>query len=52
MRSPWYDHTDIQLNKLLKTVWPKEKPFPELKAEEHGIACNCIDCRIKRGIKT
>ena len=52
IRSPWYDHTDIQLAKLLKAVWLKEKPFPELKSEEHGIACHCIDCQIKRGIKT
>ena len=49
---PWFDHTDIQLKKLLKAVWPKEKPFPELKAEEHGISCNCMDCQSKRGIKT
>jgi len=51
IRSPWYDHTDMRLAKLLKTVWPKDKPFPELKAEEHGIACHCMHCQIKRGIQ-
>lgn len=52
IRSPWYDHTDIQLAKLLKTVWPEDKLFPELKAEEHGIACHCVDCQRKRGTKS
>jgi len=51
MRSPWYDHTDIRLAMLLKAVWPKDKPFPELKAEEHGIACHCMHCQIKRRIQ-
>lgn len=51
IRSPWHDHTDMRLAKLLKMVWPKDKLFPELKAEEHGIACHCIHCQIKRGIQ-
>jgi len=51
IRSPWYDHTDIQLEKLLKMVWPKDIPFPEIKAEEHGISCNCVLCQNKRGTK-
>ncbi len=50
--SPWYDHTDIQLKKLLKAVWPKDKSFPELEPEEHGIACHCIHCQSKRRTKT
>ena len=50
-RSPWFDHTDMRLAMLLNTVWPEDKPFPELKAEEHGIACNCMHCQIKRGIQ-
>jgi len=51
IRSPWYDHTDMRLAMLLKAVWPEDKPFPELKAVEHGIACNCMHCQIKRGIQ-
>jgi len=51
IRSPWHDHTDMRLAKLLKAIWPKDKPFPELKAEEHGIACHCMHCQIKRGIQ-
>jgi len=51
IRSPWYDHTDIQLRKLLEAIWPKDKPFPELKTEEHGIACHCMHCQIKRVTK-
>jgi len=52
IRSPWHDHTDIQLKKLLKAVWPEDKPFPELKAEEHGIGCNCMHCQSKRKTKS
>lgn len=48
IKFPWHDHTDMQSNELLKAIWPKDKPFPELKAEEHGIACNCAHCQIKR----
>lgn len=47
-RLPWYDHTDIQSEKLLKAIWPKDRKFPELKGE-HGMSCNCIDCQMKRG---
>lgn len=52
IRSPWYDHTDMQLEKLLKGVWPKDRLFPELKAEEHGISCHCVDCQSKRETKS
>ncbi len=51
IRSPWYDHTDTQLKKLLKAIWPEDRPFPELKAEEHGIACHCVHCQSKRRTK-
>ncbi|MBA7565285.1 hypothetical protein ES695_13645 [Candidatus Atribacteria bacterium 1244-E10-H5-B2] len=51
IRSPWYDHTDMRLTMLLKAIWPEDKPFPELKAEEHGIACHCMHCQIKRRIQ-
>ena len=51
IRSPWHDHTDMRLTMLLNAIWPEDKPFPELKAEEHGIACNCMHCQIKRGIQ-
>lgn len=50
--SPWFDHTDMQLKKLLKIVWPKSKPFPEMKKEEHGISCNCVLCQNKRGTRS
>jgi len=50
IRSPWHDHTDMRLAKLLKTIWPKDIPFPELRAEEHGIACHCMHCQVKREI--
>ncbi len=49
IRSPWHDHTDIQLEKLLKAIWSEDRPFPELKAEEHGIGCNCVHCQSKNG---
>lgn len=51
IRAPWYDHTDMRLKILLKMTWPKDKPFPELKAEEHGIACHCMHCQIRRRIQ-
>lgn len=51
IRSPWYDHTDMRLKMLLNAVWPKDKTFPELKAEEHGTACHCMHCQIKREIQ-
>ena len=44
---PWYDHTDKQLKNLLESVWPDNKPFPKLSGE-HGIACNCVKCQMKR----
>jgi len=47
IHSPWHDHTDIQLAKLLKAAWPKDRPFPGLKAEKHGIGCHCVDCQAK-----
>jgi len=52
IRSPWYDHTDMQLEKLLKEVWSKDRLLPELKAEEHGISCHCVDCQSKRETKS
>lgn len=52
IRFPWYDHTDIQLKKLLKAVWPKDRLFPELKAEEHGISCHCVHCQNERETKS
>lgn len=52
IRSPWYDHTDIQLKKLLKVAWLKDRLFPELKTEEHGISCHCVHCQSKRRTKS
>jgi hypothetical protein len=40
----WYDHTDTQLEELL---WTFKIEMPSKKT--HNIACNCIDCRKKRG---
>ena len=51
IKAPWYDHTDMRLKVLLKMTWPKDKPFPGLKTEEHGIGCHCMHCRIKRRIQ-
>jgi len=52
IRSPWFDHTDMQLKKLLRVVWPKDIPFLKIKTEEHGISCNCVLCQNKRGTKS
>ena len=41
----WYDHTDDQLQRLLKAVgveWISPKPA-------HGMACNCSNCQLKHG---
>ena len=51
IRSPWYDHTNTQLKKLLKAIWPEDRPFPGLGPEEHGIACHCVHCQSKRRTK-
>ncbi len=42
--SPWYDHTDEQLAELLTSMG-----ITKDLGEEHGCACNCDPCRIKRG---
>lgn len=41
----WYDPTDDQLKKLLAAF---NIQMGSLK--EHGIACNCVECRIKRPV--
>lgn len=46
-RVPWYDHTDVQTEKLLKAVWPKGKSLPEISGK-HGISCNCEKCQAER----
>ncbi len=38
----WYDHTDDSLKKLLA-----EFNINVDKVPEHGIACNCYDCKNK-----
>ena len=45
IRIPWYDHTDMQLKKLLDTM---KVSYNEKDFEEHGISCNCHTCRQKR----
>jgi hypothetical protein len=42
----WYDHTDTQLKELLKTIGIQHEK-EELK--NHGVACNCDDCRQSKG---
>jgi hypothetical protein len=39
----WYDHTDEQFDKLLKTFGIEIEHH-----KKHNISCNCIKCRIKR----
>ncbi len=44
MNTPWYDHTDKQLQELLSRH--------EINSDsntEHGPACNCVDCQQKQG---
>ena len=43
IRESWYDHTDYQLEELLKSVFPEA--VDELKEIQHGVACNCFDCQ-------
>ncbi len=47
IRNSWYDHMDEQLRELLISTLPDYKKLPEI-CEEHGIACNCLDCQLKR----
>ena len=40
----WYDHTDKQYKELLQAFGV------ELTSDkDHGIACNCLDCRTEKG---
>jgi hypothetical protein len=41
----WYDHTDAQLKNLLKVLGVSV----EAPKAEHGMSCECNDCRTKRG---
>ena len=45
---PWFDHTHEDFVGLLKTVWPRGKPFPVLEHDLHNPSCNYIECRNKR----
>jgi hypothetical protein len=45
IRFPWFDHTNEQFIELLRTVWPKGKPFPVFEHDEHNPSCNCMQCR-------
>jgi len=45
--SSWYDHTDKQLEQLLELVGLDNKIL--LKVDrKHSIACNCVDCQLRR----
>ena len=41
----WYDHTDAQHAELLQHVG-----FSKPESAEHGVSCNCDNCRTKHGI--
>lgn len=45
-RDEWYDHTNEQYTELLASIGINKE-----NSNEHGIACNCDDCRAKRGDK-
>ncbi len=47
MRDNWYDHTDEQLAELLEHIGLSKTDGT--KPDEHGVSCNCDDCRSKRG---
>ena len=48
MSTPWYDHSDLDLVKLLAHVG-----IEYVRGQEnHGMACNCDICRQERGQKT
>ena len=40
----WYDHTDKQYKELLQAFGVEL-----VRDKEHGIACNCLDCRTEKG---
>lgn len=44
----WYDHTDEQLAELLEFVGLTTTP--DTRPDEHGVSCNCADCRTKHGL--
>jgi len=50
IRTPWYDHTNSQLAKLLREVLPEQK-LSLLKEEGHNISCNCKICQERRSLK-
>lgn len=39
---PWFDHTDEQLDALLKDIGVEGVTSKE---EEHGVSCNCVECQ-------
>ena len=47
IRTPWYDHTNSQLIKLLRKVLP-ERELAVLKQDPHNPSCNCKICQERR----
>ena len=45
----WYDHTDSQLKQLLET-FGKEGLIEASAPAEHGVACNCAECKKKHPV--
>jgi len=43
----WYDHTDEHFAELLEHIGLSRTDGT--KPDEHGISCNCDDCRTKKG---
>lgn len=41
MHRSWYDHTDMDLEALLKSVGIAKSQ----NGSKHGVACNCISCQ-------
>jgi hypothetical protein len=45
IQDSWYDHTGSQLRELVASVGVSLIE----KEKEHGVSCNCNECRDKRG---
>lgn len=50
INTPWYDHTNSQLAKLLRKSLPSYK-LTILKQEKHNISCNCKICQEQKSLE-
>ena len=46
----WFDHSDTQFEELLEHIGLGDNIPAGSSAPQHGTACNCDDCRHKRGL--